>query len=45
MPYTFRQGDLPKLDLHIDHGSDFAALKVQWDSYLSLSGLDNKDVA
>ena len=28
------------IDLQIDHGSDFTALKVQWDSNLSLSGLD-----
>ena len=45
MPYTFRQGDLPKLDLQIDRGSDFSTWKVQWDSYLSLSGLDNEDAA
>ena len=45
MLYTFRLGDLPKLDLQIDRGSDFAACKVQWDSYLSLSGLDNEDAA
>ena len=34
-----------KLDLQIDRGSDFATWKVQWDSYLSLSGLDNEDAA
>ena len=45
MLYTFRQGDLPKLALQIDRGSDFAAWKVQWDSYLSLLGLDNDDAA
>ena len=45
MPYTFRQGDLPKLDLQIDCGSDFATWKVQWDSYFSLSGLADKDAA
>ena len=37
--YTFRLGDLPKLDLQIDRGSDFAAWRTQWDSYDSLSGL------
>ena len=37
--YVFRQGDLPKLDLHVDRGSDFLAWKSQWDAYLSLSGL------
>ena len=45
MLYTFRQGDLPKLALQIDRGSDFATWKVQWDSYLSLLGLDNDDAA
>ena len=45
MPYMFRQGNLPKLDLQIDRGSDFAAWKAQWDSYLSLSGLDNEEAA
>ena len=38
-PYVFRQGDLPKLDLNVDRGSDFAAWQSQWDAYLSLSGL------
>ena len=28
-----------------DCGSDFAAWKVQWDSHLSLPGLDNEDAA
>ena len=45
MPYIFRQGDLPKLDLQIDRGSNFATWKVQWDSYLSLLGLDNEGAA
>ena len=45
MPHTFRQGDLPKLALQIDRGSDFAVWKVQWDSYLNLLGLDNDDAA
>ena len=39
MPYIFRQGDLPKLDLQVDRGTDFMTWKLQWDSYLSLSGL------
>ena len=43
--YTFRQGDLPKLDLQVDRGSDFAAWKLQWDSYRSLSGLAEQDAA
>ena len=43
MPYVFRQGDLPKLDLQVDRGTDFAAWKLQWDSYTSLSGLAGED--
>ena len=37
--YIFRQSDLPKLDLHIDRGTDFGAWRTQWESYCSLSGL------
>ena len=39
MPYTFRAGDLPKLDLDDDRGSDFLAWEKQWNSYMTLSGL------
>ena len=39
MSFTFRQGDLPKLDLQLDRGSDFTAWRAQWESYKSLSGL------
>ena len=39
MPFVFRQGDLPKLDLQVDRGTDFKAWKAQWDAYISLSGL------
>ena len=35
--YVFRQGDLPKLDLQIDRGSDFSAWQTQWELYTSLS--------
>ncbi|MCG8624448.1 MAG: hypothetical protein MJE68_20950 [Proteobacteria bacterium] len=42
MTYTFRQGDLPKLDLQVDRGTDFKAWKSQWDAYLSLSGLEKQ---
>ena len=42
MPYVFRQGDLPKLDLQVDHGTDFKAWKSQWEAYFSLSGLDGQ---
>ena len=45
MSYTFRQGDLPKLDLQVDRGSDFKAWKSQWDAYISLSGLDRETPA
>jgi len=38
-------GDLPKLDLQVDCGSDFAAWKLQWDSYRSLSGLAEQGAA
>ena len=42
MPYTFRQGDLPKLDLEVDKGSDFIAWNDQWNAYLTLSGLSDE---
>ena len=42
MPYTFRQGDLPKLDVQVDRGTDFMAWKAQWESYMSLSGLSEE---
>ena len=45
MTYVFRQGDLPKLDLQVDRGTDFKAWKVQWDAYISLSGLDKQSQA
>ena len=45
MSFTFRQGDLPKLDLQINHGSDFTAWQMQWESYRSLSGLEKESAA
>ena len=45
MAYVFRLGDLPKLDLQVDRGTDFAAWKTQWVAYLSLSGLGTQDMA
>ena len=42
MTYISRQGDLPKLNLQIDHGTDFKAWRSKWDAYLSLSGLDKQ---
>ena len=42
MAYVFRQGDLPKLDLQVDRGTDFRAWKSQWDAYLSLSRLSTQ---
>ena len=41
--YVFCQGDLPKLDLQVDRGTDFAAWMTQWDAYISLSGLADED--
>ena len=43
--YIFRQGDLLKLDLQVDRRSDFAAWKLQWDYYHSLSGLADQITA
>ena len=43
--YTFRQSDLPKLDINLDRGTDFAAWRAQWDSYCFLSGLVEEDTA
>ena len=45
MTYVFRQGDLPKLDLQVDRGTDFTAWKTQWGAYISLSGLDQQPQA
>ena len=42
MLYVFRQGNLPKLDLQVDHGTDFTAWKAQWEAYRSLSRLDKE---
>ena len=43
--YTFRLGDLPRLDLQVDRGTDFKAWKSQWTAYFSLSGLDKQPAA
>ena len=43
MVYVFRQGDLPRLDLQVDRGTDFTAWNAQWDAYISLSGLADED--
>ena len=45
MTYTFRQGDLPKLDLQVDRGTDFSAWKAQWEDCMSLSGMDKEPQA
>ena len=45
MSYTFRPGDLPKLDLQVDREADFKAWKTQWEAYLSLSGLATQEDA
>ena len=39
MPYVFRQGDVPGLDLQVDHGTDFAAWEAQWNACIILPGL------
>ena len=41
--YTFRQSNLPKLDLNVDRGTDFAAWRAQWDSYCFLLRLVEED--
>lgn len=36
--YIFQQGNIPKLDIQVNHGSDFMAQIAQWESYpMSLS--------
>ena len=45
MSFTFRQGDLPKLDLQVDRGTDFKAWKAQWQAYFSPSGPDEQPAA
>lgn len=42
MAYTFRTGDLPKLDLDTDRGTDLLAWHQQWLAYRSLSGLSGE---
>ena len=41
----FRQGDLPKLDLQVDCGTDFKAWMSQCEAYSSLSGLEGQAAA
>ena len=45
MAFVFRQGDLPKLDLQVDRGTDFKAWKSQWEAYINLSGLITQEAA
>ena len=45
MLYVFRLSDLPKLDLQVDHGTDFEAWRAQWTSYATLSGLSGESEA
>ena len=45
MPYTFRSGDLPRLELDTDRGTDFLAWKEQWEAYRTLSGLNGEVAA
>jgi hypothetical protein len=39
------KGDLPKLDLQTNRGTDFKAWKTQWEANLSLSGFGFDDEA
>ena len=39
MSFTFQQGNLPKLDLKLDCGSEFMVWHVQWESYKNQLGL------
>ena len=41
--YTFRQSDLPKLDLNVDRRTDFAAWQAEWDLYCFLSRFVEED--
>ena len=43
--YTFKQNDLPKLDIHVDRGTDFDTWNTQWEAYRNLSGLAKIDPA
>ena len=45
MAYVFLPGDLPKIDLEVDSGTDFKVWQSQWDAYVSLSGLDKQSQA
>ena len=45
MAYVFRTGDLPKLDIDTDRGTDFNAWHQQWLAYRSLSGLSGESPA
>lgn len=42
MTYVFWHGDIPKLDVQIDRGSDFKVWKLQWKAYFSQSGLSDQ---
>ena len=43
--YTFRLGDLPKLNLQVDCGTDFKALRPKWSAYFNPSSLDGQPAA
>ena len=43
MTYTSHAGELPKLDLNVNWGSNFLALEKQWNSYMTLSSLAGSD--
>ena len=43
MPFTFRHSDIPKLDLDVDHGSNFKAWLEEWLAYIAVSGLSEEN--
>jgi len=42
MSYVFLLSDLPKLDLQVDHGTNFKVWKTQWTPYSTLSSLSGE---
>ena len=44
MQFVFRLSDVLKLNLQVDRGTDFAAWRTQWKTYVYLSGLSEESV-
>ena len=40
-PYTFKQNNLHKLDIHIDRATNFDTWRTQCEAYLNFYGLAN----